>query len=72
MKFILSLLLVLAAVTNSYAQGDAKMPHPITKSGSAAWMFTLSGLGPFGMDGFDIADIRPSMSTGSSTSQPTP
>ena len=68
MKYILSLLIVLAAVTHSYAQDEATMPRPITKAGSCAWMFTVSGLESFGMDAFAIADFNLPSFTGSITS----
>lgn len=55
LKLIFSFCLLVGFVTVSYAQEDATMARPNTKSGSAAWMFTISGLAPFGMDGFDLA-----------------
>jgi len=42
----------------SFAQDNDNYPKPITKSGSAAWMFTISGLGPFGMSGLDFAEFQ--------------
>jgi opacity protein-like surface antigen len=48
-KFILSLVLVLGITSVSHAQEDANMPRPLTKSGSAAFVFDIAGLGAFGL-----------------------
>jgi outer membrane protein W len=51
-KSVLTLLMVAGLATASFAQDDA--PRPITKSGSAAWMFSINGLGTFGVGGSSI------------------
>src|SRR5438309_1437885 len=40
--------------TASYAQVDTTMPQPETKSGSAAFLFAISGLAPFGLNAFPL------------------
>lgn len=54
LKFILSLIIVAGITSTSFAQDDANIPHPNTKAGSAAWLFTLNGLGNFGLGGFTL------------------
>lgn len=54
LKFVLSLFVVIGFVTASYAQEDANMPRPNTKAGSAAWLFTIQGLAPIGLNGFNL------------------
>jgi hypothetical protein len=53
MKSILRSLAVLAVLvgfsSSAFAQDDANIIRPITKQGSAAFMFTINGLGTFGL-----------------------
>lgn len=56
-KLIVALVFIAGFATASFAQDEAKMPHPDTKAGSAAWMFEIGGLGPFGMDALYIASF---------------
>lgn len=51
-KSVFSLLLVAGLATASFSQDDA--PKPITKSGSAAWLFSFNGLGSFGVGGLSV------------------
>lgn len=55
LKFVLSVIFVAGITSASFAQEDANMAHPNTKAGSAAWLFTINGLGNFGLAGFGIA-----------------
>src|SRR5579872_2134907 len=54
-KFIVSAFVVLGIATASYAQDEANMARPLTKSGSAAFMFNLGGIGTFGLSAEAIA-----------------
>jgi hypothetical protein len=54
LKLVFGLMIVIGFATASFAQDDANMPHPNTKAGSAAWLFTINGLGNFGLGGFTI------------------
>ena len=54
--FVLSLLIVIGFVSTSFAQ-DENMPRPITKSGSAAFIFNLSGIGSFGLAAQPIGSV---------------
>jgi opacity protein-like surface antigen len=49
MKFAGALAIVLGLVSASYAQDKDDVIRPLTKSGSAAMVFTLSGFGTFGV-----------------------
>jgi hypothetical protein len=44
-------------VTDTSTKVDTTLAHPDTKAGSAAFMFTFSGLGAFGMNGFPIENF---------------
>jgi len=57
-KIIFAIFLFSCIANISYAQNEASMPRPITKAGSAAWMFSVSGLGPFGMSGMELATFE--------------
>ncbi|MEP7235729.1 MAG: OmpW family outer membrane protein [Ignavibacteriota bacterium] len=48
-KLILSVFVIIGIARVSFAQEDANMPHPLTKSGSAAFLFNLAGIGTFGL-----------------------
>lgn len=50
-KFAAACLVTLGLASASHAQGDADIIRPITASGSAAFMFSLNGLGDFGFGG---------------------
>jgi hypothetical protein len=66
LKFMLSVFVVAALATASFAQDDANMARPNTKSGSAAWMFSFGGLSTLGLNQFTIAGFTlPSNTTGS-------
>lgn len=52
-KSVLTLLMVAGLATASFSQDDA--PRPLTKSGSAAWTFSINGLGTFGVGGSSIS-----------------
>ncbi len=58
LKLILSVFMVAAITTASFAQDEANMARPNTKAGSAAWMFEIAGLGAFGMGGLPIAYLN--------------
>src|SRR2546423_14731572 len=47
-KFIVCLTVVVGFAASSFAQEDNTI-HPITKSGSAAFVFDLAGIGTFGI-----------------------
>jgi opacity protein-like surface antigen len=53
-KSVLTLLMVAGLTTISIAQDTDDMARPITKSGSAAWIFSINGLGDFGIGGNDV------------------
>lgn len=56
-KSVLTLLMVAGLTTISIAQDAADdMARPITKSGSMAFMFNLSGLGTFGLSSVSIGN----------------
>jgi hypothetical protein len=50
-KFAAACLVTLGLASASHAQGDADIIRPITASGSAAFLFSLNGLGDFGFGG---------------------
>lgn len=54
-KSALALLMVAGLATASMAQDNDDSPRPITKSGSSAWIFSINGLGDFGVGGNDLA-----------------
>lgn len=56
-KSVLSLLMVAGLATASMAQDNDDMARPITKSGSAAFLFNLSGIGTFGMSAQPIGTV---------------
>ncbi|MEI8133943.1 MAG: hypothetical protein WCH46_02550 [bacterium] len=53
-KFLFTVMVIAGFATVSLAQDEANMPKPNTKAGSAAWMFTVNGLGDFGLNGFGL------------------
>ena len=55
LKLILSVFMVAAIATASFAQDEANMARPNTKAGSAAWIFEFGGLASLGMNGLSIA-----------------
>lgn len=65
-KSVLALLMVAGLATLSMAQDNDDSPRPITKSGSAAWIFSINGLGDFGVGGNDIqtGDSDPVLAAG--------
>lgn len=50
-KFAAACLVTLGLASASYAQGDNDIIRPITTSGSAAFIFSLNGLGDFNIGG---------------------
>lgn len=67
MKFTLSVFVVIGIATASYAQDEANMARPLTKSGSAAFMFTLGGIGTFGLGAEAIGTVNVVVPTGGTT-----
>ena len=67
MKFTLSVFVVIGIATASYAQDEANMARPLTKSGSAAFMFNLGGLGAFGLGAEAIGTVNVVVPTGPTT-----
>lgn len=59
-KFAAALLVVLGMAGSAMAQDDANIIRPITKQGSAAFLFTIQGLGTFGIGAPGISN-GPSM-----------
>ncbi|HEY6171479.1 MAG TPA: hypothetical protein VIX80_04380, partial [Candidatus Kapabacteria bacterium] len=53
-KSALTLLMVAGLATASFAQDTDDSPRPITKSGSAAWIFSINGVGDFGIGGHAV------------------
>ncbi len=54
-KSVLTLLMVAGLATATFAQDDA--PRPLTKSGSAAFLFNIGGIGTFGMSAQPIGSV---------------
>jgi hypothetical protein len=64
-KFLVSLVVVFGFAAASYAQDEANMARPLTKSGSAAFMFNLGGIGTFNLAAEPIGTATlPSAATG--------
>jgi hypothetical protein len=69
-RYIFIIVTALCIAGISYAQDDpndtlgTRIHSPITKSGSAAWMFTVSGLDPFGMSGMEVGSFQNPEETG--------
>src|SRR5205807_5269187 len=58
MKFVVCLSLIAGMAAISYAQDEGNMPHPNTKKGDAAFLFTIGGLGTFNVGGPTIGTIN--------------
>ena len=64
MKLAFAVLLLVGYAGVTFAQTtESDMARPLTKSGSAAWVFSINGLGNFGIGGFAISD-GPALSAG--------
>jgi outer membrane protein W len=56
-KFIVALVVVAGFAASSFAQEEANMARPNTKSGDAAFVFNLAGLGAFGLSAPTIGTV---------------
>jgi len=63
LKFTLSVFVVAAIATVSYAQDETNMARPLTKSGSAAFVFNLGGIGAFGLASQPISQTQNNLFT---------